>query len=376
MKALFISNDPKIFISNSAARARMRAYALAIGELHILSAAPRGTLKEVDGPLTLHPVSNSKIRSLFEMLHTARNIIQTHAIDVVSAQDPFEYGFVAMLAARNTRAALHIQIHTDFLSPWFVSADGFRAPKASVPVINKIRRRIASVVLRNADGIRAVSKRVAESIQRTYGTTVPIATVLPIAVDVSAQTAVPLPPHSFSFSLITVARLEYEKRIQDILYAIARIQQLYPSLGLFIVGKGSERRGLETLAKKLGLSDKVVFLGERGDARGLMKSAHAYIQASAYEGYGRTLIEAALARIPIITTDVGIVGEVFIGYEDVLSAPVADPAQLAVHISGLIEDHQARLALAINADKKARDHLEFFKDLPRHIADDLLKTIK
>lgn len=376
MKALFISNDPKIFISDSAERTRMRAYALAIGELHILSAAPRGTLKEVDGSLTLHPVCNSKIRSLFEILHRARNIIQTHTIDVVSAQDPFEYGFVAMLAVRNTRAALHIQVHTDFLSPWFVSADGFRAPKASVPVINKIRRRIASVVLRNADGIRAVSKRVAESIQRTYGTTVPIATVLPIAVDVSAQTAVPLPPHSFSFSLITVARLEYEKRIQDILYAIARIQQLYPSLGLFIVGKGSERRGLETLAKKLGLSDKVVFLGERADVRGLMKSAHAYIQASAYEGYGRTLIEAALARIPIITTDVGIVGEVFIGYEDVLSAPVADPAQLAVHISGLIEDHQARLALAINADKKARDHLEFFKDLPRHIADDLLKTIK
>ena len=47
---------------------------------------------------------------------------------------------------------------------------------------------------------------------------------------------------------------------------------------------------------QLATGDRVVFLGWRSDARGLMQSANAFIQASAYEGYGIALIEAARRR--------------------------------------------------------------------------------
>ena len=157
---------------------------------------------------------------------------------------------------------------------------------------------------------------------------------------------------------------------------MARIIVEYPSLGLFIVGEGRRRKQLEQTVQGLGLEGRVVFLGERGtEAPGLMASAQAFIQASAYEGYGRTLIEAALARVPIITTDVGIVGEVFKGYEDVLSAPVADPAALATHIAGLIEDVQARRSLVLEAEKTAREHLALYADQPCLIAEDLARTL-
>src|SRR3989344_3548115 len=125
-----------------------------------------------------------------------------------------------------------------------------------------------------------------------------------------------LPEHQFTFTLIAVGRLEPEKRIEDILAALKLVAKQYPMVGLFIVGEGSERGRLERMARHLGLGDKVIFLGERPDVRALIASAQAFIQASAYEGYSRTLIEAALAKVPIITTDVGIVGEVFKGYED------------------------------------------------------------
>ncbi len=371
MSVLFVANDPTVFEKDSATRARMRTYAQAMGELHIISYARKGAKEEQDGTLFLHPVTGNKLLSYLHIYTRARKMMRTQTIVVVSAQDPFEYGLIAHHARSRTSTKLHIQIHTDFLSPWFVTQDVFRAPKVRSTVLNAIRVRIAHYVLREAQGIRVVSERIAESLQKEFqGRTVP-AVVLPVPVTLEQISRVPLPEHSYTFTLVTVSRLEKEKRIQDILYALARIQQRYPRVGLFVIGEGRERSRLVRLARKLGLTERVVFLGERADARGLMKSAHAYIQASAYEGYGRTLLEAALARVPIITTDVGIVGEVFRGYDDVLSTPVGDPVQLSNYMVNLIEDQQLRLSLAINAEQKALRHLEANTDIPRRFAEHL-----
>ena len=130
------------------------------------------------------------------------------------------------------------------------------------------------------------------------------------------------------------------------------------------------------MTRALKLEGCVIFLGERSDARALIGGAQAFIQASAYEGYGRTLIEAALAKIPIITTDVGIVGEVFKGYEDVLAVPVADPTALSLSIVGFIEDTQVRLQFPIHAEATVRAHLASVGDLPSRIREDLAHTLQ
>ncbi len=375
MKTLFISNDPLIFDAGSSVRARMREYATEIGELHIISRAPQGAKEEQDGVLHLHPYHGGKVSTLTFMPTRARTLIIKHGIEVVSAQDPFEYGWIATQALRGTSAKLHIQIHTDFLSPWFTKSQGFRSLKVQMPLLNRVRVRISENVLPKASGIRVVSKRIKDSLIARYGTRIPEPTIIPVAVSQTLSNPVPLPEHGFAFALLTASRLESEKRIEDILMALGRIAQSYPSVGLFIVGEGRERRRLEKLTHKLGLSSRVIFLGWRTDVEGLLRSASAYIQASAYEGYGRTLIEAALSRIPIITTDVGIVGEVFRGYEEVLSAPVADSAALAVHIKGLVDDHQARMLLSMKAEHAAQQHLASFSNQPRRIAEDLQHTL-
>ena len=105
-----------------------------------------------------------------------------------------------------------------------------------------------------------------------------------------------------------------------------------------------------------------------------MGSAQAFIQASAYEGYGRTLIEAALARFPIITTDVGIVGEVFKDQTEVLVAPVADPKALARYIVRFIEDNRVRQELPTSAAAAAQEHLSSVGDLPTRIFEDLTRA--
>ena len=356
-------------------RARMRAYAEAIGELHIVSRADR-YIELQDGPLFLHGRPWHRALASFSIMSEARKLIQKYGIELVSAQDPFEYGFAAMKAVAGTNAKLHIQVHTDFLSPWFVRRGITRSPKVRIPFANRIRLRFADQVLPHADGLRVVSKRIKDSMVARYGTRIKEPVVLPVPARIEVPEAVPLPEHPFTFALIAVSRLAPEKRMQDILVALARIHQQYPSVGLFIVGAGSERPKLEAMTRSLGLTNSVIFLGERSDARGLMQSAQAFIQASAYEGYGLTLIEAALARVPIITTDVGIVGEVFTGYDDVLAAPPGDPAALATAIMGLVEDQQARKLLVLAAEKAARAHLETVHTGPAEIAANLAETLR
>ena len=376
MKVLFISNDPTIFNPDSPARSRMREYARAIGELHILSSAPRGALAEQDGNVFLHPVCTGRLFRIFVLTRRARAFIREHAIEIVSAQDPFEHGLAALRAIRGTKARLHVQVHTDFLSPWFVRSGNWRSPKVRMPLLNRLRRRLADRVLPAADGIRVVSERVKASLLARYGGRIPEPSVIPIAVDSTLPDPAPLPKHPFTFSLIAVGRLEPEKRLEDILAALKLVVAHYPMVGLFVVGSGRERDRLERMARRLGLAEHVIFLGERVDARGLMRSAHLFIQASAYEGYGRTLIEAALAKVPIVTTDVGIVGEVFKGYEDVLSVPVADPTALSLSIVGFLEDAGVRAALPIHAEAAARAHLAAEGNLAERIRDDLARIEK
>ncbi|MFZ2500789.1 MAG: glycosyltransferase [Minisyncoccia bacterium] len=371
MKVLFISNDPTIFVSTSATRARMRTYAALMGELHIVSPAGRDAHEEQDGNLFLHPVHSWKIFRVRSLASRAYALILAQDIDIVSAQDPFEHGLAALRATRGTSAKLHIQVHTDFLSQWFIKSGNWRSPSVRMPFLNRYRRTIADQVLPAAQGIRVVSERIQKSLIEHYGSRVVVPSVIPVAVDVVVPEAVLLPVHPFTFALITVGRLEPEKRIEDILAALALVVKKYPMVGLFVVGDGSERGRLERMVRSLGLADKVVFLGNRSDVRGLMKSAQAFIQASAYEGYGRTLVEAALARVPIITTDVGIVGEVFKGYEDVLAVPVADPTALSLSIVGIIEDNSARQEFPVRAETAVQAHLASVGDIPARIVADL-----
>lgn len=373
MIALFVSNDPSIFFEQSSARARMREYAAAIGELHIISRGTGGVVHE--GALHLYPVRLPRLFVYGAIARRARKLILERGIEVVSAQDPFECGRAALRAVHGTRAKLHIQVHTDFLTPWFTRGHIARSPQVRMPFLNRVRQHIARRVLPHADGIRVVSRRIRDSLMEEFGTTIPEPVIIPIAVQDIPIEPVPLPPHSFTFALLAVGRLEPEKRIEDIIAAVARLRVGYPSLGAIIVGEGRERRKLERMARRLGLEKRIVFLGARPDARGLMKSAQAFIQASAYEGYGLTLIEAALARVPIITTDVGIVGEVLEGYKQVLAAPVGDPVNLAAHIAWLIEDHEARKELSMSAEVRVREHLANTDSSPAAIATDLAQLV-
>jgi len=367
MKVLMITDDPTILDQGSSGHTRARENALAIGELYVLITADTPETRD-EGSMQVHAVKQSIFSTHGSLTQAARTLITEHHIQAIWSMDPFELGKISCSLSREYDIPFYVNVYTDFLSPWYSMEGMFRSSKVKVPSAHKKRRALAGRVLPCASGIRVMSARVKESLMKKYGDTIVVPEVIPIEVHTSPIEPVAFPVPRFPFSLITAGRLDAGRRVIDIIDALAFIKDKYPGVGLFIIGDGPERARLERHARKLKLADRVVFLGDRPDTQGLMRSANAYVQASAYEGYGRRLLQAAIARLPIITTDVGIVGEVFKGYDDVLAMPPADPSALSIHIVGLMEDGQARSMLSMNAEVAAKRFLLAAGDISKRLA--------
>lgn len=367
MRALFISNDRSIPDVGSATRSRMQAYADRIGEMHVLLRGEKARSIN-DGSISIHEFRISKFLVPFMLQRHARILIKKHRIEIVSAQDPFEHGWVAMRAVRDSDVKLHIQVHTDFLSPWF------RLGYSQQALLNHVRVAMADVVLPKADGIRVVSERVKRSLIARYGDRIVEPVVIPIAMREDTTSSTP-PPAPFPFTILAVSRLEPEKRVGDLLRVLARIVKKNPHVGLVLAGDGSEQKRLRHLAHALHVEDHVRFLGSRADISEIMRSAHAYVHASAFEGYGLSLIEAASAGLPIVTTDVGIVGDVLQSNVSALVVHVGDIMQMTRYVERLIEDEALRTSLSLAAHQAAREHVEKFRDQPARIAEDLEQVL-
>jgi glycosyltransferase involved in cell wall biosynthesis len=81
-----------------------------------------------------------------------------------------------------------------------------------------------------------------------------------------------------------------------------------------LFGEDAYRDSLIAVVAKLGLGDRVVFLGQRSDVPRLMRAVDIVVHPSVdAEPFGRTLVEAMLVRTPVIATDVGAPAEILNG---------------------------------------------------------------
>jgi glycosyltransferase involved in cell wall biosynthesis len=286
-------------VRGSSSYVRQKAYAEALGALDIVNYTLREDRFETieDGPLRIVP-ANAPLRILYGpyAFFRARRLPRP---DVVTAQDPHLAGIIALLLARRYRVPLHIQVHTDVLSTSY----GPFTP------LNYLRQRIALFVLRRADRIRVVSLRIKQSIEQRFATK-PI-TVLPIFVDIEQfahADAGDLAARFSKFSpkLLFVGRLEPEKNACLALRAFAAAAP--ESACLIVLGEGSERGTLESLARELGVASRVFFEGAHAVAA-YYALADLVLVTSHYEGYGLVIVEALASGTPVLATDVGIARE-------------------------------------------------------------------
>lgn len=136
---------------------------------------------------------------------------------------------------------------------------------------------------------------------------------------------------------LSVGRLEPQKAHDVALHAVARLVREGRSLHLLIVGEGAQLAALEELRGCLGLEGHVTFLGYRNDVDALMRAADGLLLASRWEGLPNVILEALVAGLPVVATDVGGVRELVEDGVSGLVVPPDDPAALATAIVRLTE---------------------------------------
>jgi glycosyltransferase involved in cell wall biosynthesis len=127
--------------------------------------------------------------------------------------------------------------------------------------------------------------------------------------------------------------------------------------GSALFGEEAYERRLLQLVATLGLSDRVSFLGQRSDVPRLMRAVDAVVHPSIDpEPFGRTLVEAMLADVPVIATDAGAASDILEGGRAGTLVPPGDADALAQAIAGTMAHSPELRARVDYAAARARSH--------------------
>ena len=135
-----------------------------------------------------------------------------------------------------------------------------------------------------------------------------------------------------------VARHQPEKGVQTFLKAAARVALRFPEVRFLVVGDGPLRGELEFLAERVGLSERVYFLGFRSDAASIMRSLDVLVVPSRTEGSPLVTLEAMAAGVPVVASAVGGIPDQIRHESEGLLVPSGDPVALSDALLRLLGD--------------------------------------
>jgi N-acetyl-alpha-D-glucosaminyl L-malate synthase BshA len=99
------------------------------------------------------------------------------------------------------------------------------------------------------------------------------------------------------------------KRIPDVVRIFDRIQQQIPAK-LVMVGEGPEKETAERLCRELGISEKVIFLGNSNEIDRILCFSDLFLLPSESESFGLAALEAMINKVPVISSNTGGIPEV------------------------------------------------------------------
>lgn len=154
--------------------------------------------------------------------------------------------------------------------------------------------------------------------------------------------------------IVAVGNLYPVKGHIVLLRALARLQRERPALRwkAAIAGRGKEESVLREFAAQNGIGERVRLLGYRTDVPDILAAGDIWTMPSLSEGLPLALLEAMLARKPIVASAVGAIPDV-LGDGAGLLVPPGDDAAFAAALERMLSDPGARTAMAEEAYRRA-----------------------
>jgi glycosyltransferase involved in cell wall biosynthesis len=157
-------------------------------------------------------------------------------------------------------------------------------------------------------------------------------------------------------TFVYVGRLEPVKNHELLLNAFCSAVSSDPTLGLWIVGDGTQRKALEQLTATLKISDHVKFWGQQLDVARFFCAADAFVMSSLSEGLPMSLLQAFSVGLPAIVTDVGGMAEVVRLANAGIIVPSGDPREMSAAMLRLTRNQEEREQFCRNAQDAFEAH--------------------
>lgn len=151
--------------------------------------------------------------------------------------------------------------------------------------------------------------------------------------------------------VVTVGSMKAQKNHPLLLRAFARLDR--SDARLMFVGDGAGRVKLLSLARELGVADRIILAGFHSDPTPFYKTADLFVLSSDYEGFGNVIVEAMACGTPVVSTDCPSgPSEILDGGRYGTLVPLRDPIALSQAI-------EAALARSFSSDELRARAAEF-----------------
>lgn len=275
------------------------------------------------------------------------NIVKKHEIDILHVHYAIPHAYAGYMAKMMLKEeGIHIPMVTTLHGTdiTLVGSHPFYRPAVAFSI-------------NNSDVVTSVSESLKQDTLRLFDITQEI-DVVPNFIDVAASDSSftdcqrDLMADEGERIVTHISNFRKVKRVQDVIEIFHRIQLEVPAK-LLMVGEGPEREGAEELVAKLGLEDKVKFLGNSNEIDKILCFSDLFLLPSEAESFGLAALEAMVNRVPVVSSNAGGIPEVNIDGVTGFLSNVGNIAEMALHGIRILKDDAILKEFKDNAQREA-----------------------
>ncbi len=306
------------------------------------------------------PVHQKSLFTIFRMIPLLADIIKKEEIDIVHARSRVP-AWIAYFACRRTKAVFITTCHGYYKKHPFSYVMGWA--KRVIVLSNVIARHMIEAFAVPHDRIR----------------------LIPRSVDLEKFKYLrPDKKRGREFNVGIIGRQSPIKGHLYFIKAMAKVARVVPSLKVWVVGDAPKSREaykeqIHVLTRRLGLDHCTEFLGTQKNIPEILSHLDLLVlSTTTHEAFGRVIIEAQAAGVPVVATEVGGVIDIIENNKNGLLVPPADPSSMAEAVIRIFRDPQLALNLAEAAITKVREkyNVELMVENTLKVYEDATKNFK